>query len=86
VAVPISLQSHLPLLTAGDIEAIQTLGSEFEIDFISLTHTGDAGDIDTVRKLLEANNMSHVKVMAKVGPVLFLPTWNICRMFAVGRI
>ena len=60
------LQSHLPLLTAGDIEAIQTLGSEFEIDFISLTYTGDAGDIATIRQLLEANNMSHVKVMAKV--------------------
>ena len=60
------VQTDLPLLTHHDVEAIQSFVAEFEIDFIALTYTCDAGDVVQLRDYLDSIGQEGIKIIAKV--------------------
>jgi len=59
-------QNSLPILTKRDKEAITELSSKFDIDFISLSHTREAEDIDEARAFLKSVNSGFTKIIAKI--------------------
>jgi len=61
-----NIQNELPLLSDWDKECIQTLGSEYEIDFINLSYTRNAEDVREARRYLQSVGMSTTKILAKV--------------------
>ena len=60
-----NLQNDLPALTDFDREAIQVLGSEFEVDFISLSYCRSVEDITEAREFLASIGADHTRVLAK---------------------
>ncbi|KAF5827684.1 cytosolic pyruvate kinase [Dunaliella salina] len=61
-----NIQNELPLLSDWDKECIQTLGSEYEIDFINLSYTRNAEDVREARRYLQSVGMHTTKILAKV--------------------
>ena len=59
-------QNELPLLTDEDTKAIRELAAEFEIDFISLSHSREAEDIDDARDFMKSVGSPSTKIIAKV--------------------
>lgn len=60
------LNNELPLLTAHDMEAIQALGKDFEIDYLSLSYCNSEDDIWAARDFLDSLGMAQTKLVAKV--------------------
>ncbi len=61
-----NVQNELPILTPADEEAIISLASEFELDFISLSFTRSLEDVIAVREFLDNAGLKSTKV--KTGP------------------
>ena len=57
-----NLQNDLPILCDEDKSAIKSLASEFELDFISLSFTREAKDVEQAREFLSAINLLNTKV------------------------
>eukprot|EP00775_Hariotina_reticulata_P009310 gene9310-9475_t len=62
----LNLQNNLPLLSEYDKEAIQALGTEFEVDFISLAYTRTREDVREARDFLDAIGMTNCRILAKI--------------------
>ncbi|KAL4856094.1 Pyruvate kinase 2 [Chlorella vulgaris] len=60
-----NLQNDLPALTDFDKQALTTLCSEFEVDFVSLSYCRSADDVYECRDFLASINADHTKVIAK---------------------
>jgi pyruvate kinase len=60
-----NLQNDLPCLTDFDRQAIQTLASEFEVDFVSLSYCRSIEDLDEAREFLASIGADHTKLLAK---------------------
>ncbi|KAL4434114.1 hypothetical protein ABPG75_000555 [Micractinium tetrahymenae] len=56
----------LPLLTEHDVECMRFLGSQFEVDFISLSYCNAATDLYSCRALLDSLGMQQTKIIAKI--------------------
>eukprot|EP00210_Caulerpa_lentillifera_P004732 g4516.t1 len=59
-------QNGLPILTEKDKMMLTALTSKFEIDFISLSHTREAEDVDEARDFMKKLNHPNVRIIAKV--------------------
>eukprot|EP01025_Chloroclados_australasicus_P011954 TRINITY_DN1540_c0_g1_i2.p1 TRINITY_DN1540_c0_g1~~TRINITY_DN1540_c0_g1_i2.p1 ORF type:complete len:685 (+),score=86.36 TRINITY_DN1540_c0_g1_i2:65-2056(+) len=62
----VNQQNDQPVMTAKDKQMMAELAKEFEIDFVSVSHTRDAKDIQEVREFMKQNNMENGLVIAKV--------------------
>eukprot|EP01023_Acetabularia_acetabulum_P024048 TRINITY_DN232_c0_g1_i6.p1 TRINITY_DN232_c0_g1~~TRINITY_DN232_c0_g1_i6.p1 ORF type:complete len:455 (-),score=72.50 TRINITY_DN232_c0_g1_i6:805-2169(-) len=62
----INQQNEQPVLSDKDKEQIIALGTEFEIDFVSVSLTRDAKDLQEVREVLDGNNMNMTMLIAKI--------------------
>lgn len=58
-----NLQNDLPALNSDDKAAIKELAKEFEIDFVSLSFTRHASDIDYTRDFLKSTGLEGTKVL-----------------------
>ncbi|KAL4446774.1 hypothetical protein ABPG77_008018 [Micractinium sp. CCAP 211/92] len=56
----------LPLLTEHDVECMRFLGSQFEVDFVSLSYCNSAPDLYSCRALLDSIGMQQTKIIAKI--------------------
>ena len=61
------MQANMPMLTDYDVSAIMELSSEFEIDFIALTHTCSRDDVVDLRSFMDHHNLQAAKIVAKVS-------------------
>ncbi|WP_459129604.1 pyruvate kinase [Guggenheimella bovis] len=59
------IRVKLPAVTEQDVEDI-LFGIKEDMDFLSPSFIRKASDVLEIRKLLEANNASHVKIIAKI--------------------
>eukprot|EP00210_Caulerpa_lentillifera_P002558 g2453.t1 len=59
-------QNELPILTEKDKTMLSTLSKKFEIDFISLSHTREAEDVDEARDFMQQLGHPYTKIIAKV--------------------
>ena len=57
-----NIQNDLPIMTDDDKSNIKELAAEFEVDFISLSFTRCAEDIQDAREFLDSINMPTTKV------------------------
>lgn len=57
-----NIQNDLPIMTTEDKSNIKDLAAEFEVDFISLSFTRCAEDIQSAREFLDSINMQTTKV------------------------
>ena len=57
-----NVQNDLPILNAYDKSTIQSLASEFEIDFISLSFVREADDLSAAREFLDSVGATTTKV------------------------
>lgn len=57
-----NIQNDLPIFNDEDKTAIAELAKEFEIDFISLSFTRSALDIDQAREFLDSVGLESTKV------------------------
>ena len=56
---------NMPALTEKDINDVLTC-VKFDIDYLALSFVSDAADIQQLRELLDNNNGSHIKIIAKI--------------------
>lgn len=59
-------QNELPILTERDKTMLRALSKKFEIDFISLSHTREAEDVDEAREFMSSLGQSNSKIIAKL--------------------
>jgi hypothetical protein len=52
-----------PPLSREDVTAIQTWGKDNEVDFISLTYTHSAEDVEAAKQIIRDAGLTHTKVM-----------------------
>eukprot|EP01026_Neomeris_dumetosa_P032176 TRINITY_DN2549_c0_g1_i2.p1 TRINITY_DN2549_c0_g1~~TRINITY_DN2549_c0_g1_i2.p1 ORF type:complete len:625 (+),score=95.03 TRINITY_DN2549_c0_g1_i2:100-1875(+) len=62
----VNQQNDQPVLSDKDKDMMSTLAKEFEIDFVSVSHTRDGKDLLEVREFMNANNMEMAQIIAKV--------------------
>jgi len=55
-------QNDLPILCSEDKATLKALSREFEIDFVSLSFTRQAGDVDQAREYLKSIGLDTTKV------------------------
>lgn len=64
---PISnIQNELPILSDKDKDTLKELRNKYEIDFISLSHTREAEDIEEARAFLAEIKSATTKIIAKI--------------------
>jgi pyruvate kinase len=56
---------NLPSITEKDLADIK-VGIEIKVDFIALSFVREANDISMLRQILESDNASHIKIVAKI--------------------
>ena len=58
-----NLQNDLPALNSDDKAALKELARDFEIDFVSLSFTRHAEDLDYTRQFLKSVGLESTKVL-----------------------
>jgi len=56
----------LPTLTEKDIDDIANFGCKNDVDFIAASFVRKASDVHQIRKVLNENNGSHIKIICKI--------------------
>lgn len=64
--VVINKQNQLPILPPSDLEALASIGEEFEIDWLCLSFTRCAADVIEARQTLDRLGMKGTKILAKI--------------------
>lgn len=59
-------QNTLPILSEKDKTMMTALAANFEIDFISLSHTREAEDVEEAKQFMAKLGRPHTKIIAKV--------------------
>jgi len=59
-------QNDLPLLSEYDRQCLAALARDYEIDFVSLSYTRSAADVDEARAFLDSIGLAQTKIFAKL--------------------